>query len=359
MPNFIALIYYPGVVGVVNPDFAHPVLVDMAETTPPLEPYAQPADTDGQGTIYHFPVTATATGNDPKLHSETHWHRAWSINGWETIRIQGSVAVATDVGRDSNASPYTPSASFDFTLTGAIDEKRMVDSIAIAAGSTAANTIFHLGTGNTGELVTNYGAAAAVGSIGPWTFYGLSETPTVLGLTATFKTMTAYDTNFVGGDVTRDLKMEISASVRGNSSVLRYVDGNGDWQFVSIFELALYAEIDYGDALPSGYAWEGPDGSRNPDETPSPGGSGYCSTNLSSIPGADSGNTSVGDCNFTSTESLTPDPLIYEDESTDLWAVPWLEADHIPADPYQPAVWTSVLVEFTDPSYNTVPSALA
>jgi hypothetical protein len=355
MSDFWGIIYYPGVCGVINPSFAHPVLVDMAETTPPLEPYAQPANVNGDGTIYCFAVPATSDGSGVEKHSETHWHRSWSVNGWRKINVGGRVRVATDVGREDNDSPYTPEAAFNFTLSGSILGKRMADSIAIAAGSTDASTIFHLGAGNTGELITNYGAAGAAGSLGPWTFYGLNESPTVLGLTSSFKTMTAYDANNPANTTTRDLSMRISMSVRGNSSVLRYLDGDGNWQFVSIFEAALYAAIDYGEALPSGYAWEGPDGSTNPDETPSAGGSGYCSTNLSSIADGDSNNTSVGYCVLTSTESLSPNPSVFQDQSTDLWAVPWYDYDHIPADPYQPAVWRDVLIEFDEPEYASPP----
>jgi hypothetical protein len=341
MSDFFGIIYYPGVCGVTNPDFAHPVLVNMTETTPAIEPHAQPADVSGDGTQYHFPVTATSTGNATRKHSQTHWKRAWRVNGWGTGGVSGEFLAG--VGRQyvstGVSEPYDVSVSFSFTLTESVPEKRMVDSIVIAAGSTVANTIFHLGTGNTGELTTNYGAAAAAGPIGPWKFPEITDSPTVIG-TVTAATWTAFS-NTGGADISVDILLDISVSAFGNSSVLRYEDEDGNWQYVSIFWLDITGTLRLDEALPDGYFLEilnEPVGERNPDV---PGefdsASHFASTDHGRITVTTDTAVAVGSVTFASDYSLSPDPTIYT----------------APGAPTQR--WVSAAVEFTDPVDTIVP----
>jgi len=346
--------YYPGVEPVTNALFAHPQLVDMAELS--IEPFAQPADVDGQGTIYHFPVSGDVAGNDPKLHSETHWHRACRTWAWKEVAISGTVKIATEAGRASNATAYTHDIPFSFVLTESdIPDKHMVDSLTIAGGTYPKASIAHVGTIAGGELVTNADKAGALGSLGYWRFAELTNTPT-LKYTTLVTTVTAYDSTGVDSDISVEIVCNIFVSAFGNSSVLRYNDETDNWQWVSIFLLYMSAELAYDSELPSGFFVVGPDGSRDPDNIPLLNTVAVaCSTSLDAISEDTSTTTDVGSCVFDSTESLSPDPLIYENKDTMSIDVPWYYDGTGTPTTVQRGVWTSVLVEFNEPLLSVVP----
>jgi len=355
--DFIAFIYYPGVTDIEHPDYAHPTLVDMAELS--LEPYAQPGDTTHQGTIYHFPVTGDASGNDPKLHSATHWKRAWSLNGFKQVQIQGSVRIATEAGREDNTTAYTPEIAFDFTLNESdMPDKHMVDSIAInGTGEYTIASIAHIGDVQGGELVTNSNRAGSEGSIGPWRFAELTDTPVVKS-TVLANTWTAYDTNAIpAGDVTVNIVCDIAVSIYGNSSVLRHDKDSDSWLWVSVFWLTLQATLRLEEALPDGYVLEGCDAERNPDITPQiQGSSGMCSTSLIALGEDTTTADDVGSVVFESTQSLSPNPLIYQAPSTTVSIdVPWDSFGTGTPTTVPLSQWTDVLVNVTEELLNIVP----
>jgi len=354
--NFLALIYYPGVIGKASVDYAHPVLVGMEELG--LNPYAQPANTSTVGTSYCFAVAGNNPGNDPKEHSETHWHRAWRAWAWRRVRVQGNVIIATEAGREDNATAYTPVIPFDFILTESdIPDKKMSESCMISgAGTYPIASIAHLGDASGGALVTNANMQGAQGSLGDWRFAGLGDSS--VKYTTTVTTVTAYDANFPPGpDIDVEIVCDFYVSASGNSSVLRYVDADGNWQWVSLFVLGISAALRLDSELPSGYFIEGPDGSRNPDIPPTLNTTAVsCSTNLSNIGEDTTSAVDVGSVNIASTESLSPDPPIYESTETMTIDVPWLGDGTGTPTTAQRGVWSGALVTISDPLYAVRPA---
>jgi len=352
MAILIAELLYPGVLPVQSPSFAHPCYVDAAEIG--INPYAPPANTSNQGTTVHFSTTGDLPGVNQNGFCTTRFNSAWKIVGWESIRFQGTVKLAcVAVGRDDNTSPYSPEVTFDITVTGSVADKAMTDSLRMSgAGTYPANAVAHVGDVGFGELLTNANMSGANGSLGPWVFGGLSDTFTDIGAPVYFMDWITYDPSNISVTETTYLSLQFSARIAGNSSVLRYEDGDGNWQYPCVFFLELKARIVY---TPTTFAFfEGPDGSRNPDTNPGPPTEdGNCSTDLPTV-SADSSATNVGYVTITSTQSLSPDPYVFSDATDALYAVPWLDADHARDDgPYLKSVWTGITVTITEPKYAT------
>ncbi len=348
---------YPGIIPIMKSPFAHPILVDMSELS--LEPFAQPADTTNQGTLYHFKITGGG-GTATKDHNETHLHRALVTVGWNSLRVFGQFSTPCDAWRDNNAiSAQTPSIPFDFTIDGgSISDKNIADAFALSAPD--PDPTLHAGEGTNGELVSN-GTNFIEPNLGVWTFYGLSSTPAVIGTVVNAGVVTGYDAITLA-TTPLDVIATFSLSIRGNSSVLRYADT--DWQYVSIFELILTIELSIDN--PDGLALQGPDGSQNPDEQPS---QTFALTTFSTnigIGGLNSDTDGVGDCgqvDVDSTESMSESPHIFivttDGIEANNYTVPWTEAVHGAGTENVYAVPEGNCdAEITDPVYAVMPSPL-
>jgi hypothetical protein len=332
MATWRTTVILPGALGVDDEDFEHPLYVTPAEISVPFtyEP---------QGMGWHFPV-----GYD------THLNRAFFLSGFEDSTWEGEVRIPNNFWRDDNAtSALSPLITFSYTVTGSVPSKLIADASITPTPYTLP--VPHVGATN-GLLLTN---ANFDGGLGEWEFGGLSDTLIYIG-EHVCGSVTAYDSTNPAITAPVDMVFTLEASIRGNTSVMRVWDG-AEWLYLSYFQITLIGTLSH-DSIPSGYFVEGPDGSRDVDNSPvfSPM-TAYASNVWSAISGSSS-NTAVGTASLTSAHSLSPDPEVYEDEATtELYAVPWEFDDHTPDEPYRP-LWSNVVIEISGEVASTPPDPL-
>lgn len=329
MAKWRTTVLLPGALGVDDEGFEHPLYVTPAEIASPFT-YA------AQGTGWYFPV-----GYD------THLNRACFLSGFTDSEWSGEVRIPNDYWRDdNNSSPLSPLITFNYTVSGSVPPKLIADGSITP--TPYALPVGHVGAAS-GLLLTN----ANFGFSGDWAFGGLSDTAyTVIGQHVC-GSVTAYlvaDPFVI--TTTIDMIFTLEAIIYGNSSVMRVWSGS-EWLYLSYFSVQLRGVLSHED-IPSGYIVEGPDGSRNPDESPELHAMDALASN-----GAPSGSSiSVGTANLDSTHFLSPDPELYGDETEALYAVPWEEADHTADDgPYKP-IWTNVVILITGEVASTPPDEL-
>lgn len=329
MAKWRTTVLLPGALGVDDEDFEHPLYVTPAEIASPFT-YA------AQGTGWHFPV-----GYD------THLNRAYFLSGFTDSEWSGEVQIPNDYWRADNygGTPLSPLITFNYTVSGSAPSKLIADGSITP--TPYGFTVGHVGA-SSGLLLTN---ANFDGGFGDWAFGGLSDTAyTVIGQHVC-GSVTAYEA-LGPGITTIDMIFTLEAIIYGNSSVMRVWSGS-EWLYLSYFSVGIRGILSH-EAIPSGYMVEGPDGSRNPDESPT-----FNAMDAAASVFAPSGSSiSVGTANLDSTHFLSPDPELYGDETEALYAVPWEEADHTADDgPYKP-IWTNVVILITGEVTSTPPDEL-
>ncbi len=348
---------YPAIIPVQNDTFAHPIYVDMAEVS--LNPIPGPSGTDHQGSVFHFPCAGDKPGHSVNNISRLHYSRAWKTVGFQRIHFTGSVRIPNDLIRADYASSDARTApiEFDFTLDGDLDDIHMAHA---AQGETDgivvsdATDVTHAGTPY-GELFPNGGFLEQ--HLGEWQFYGLNATSESVVGSQVIGTVNHYD-EFGFGPTPRNVTFTLTAMIRGNTSLLRYIpDDPGDFQYFSIFWIQLFANLSVQDD--DGGWFEGMDGSNsfgdgapNLNQTP-----GYCSTDLAAVAGT-SINTSCGECDLTAnSEPLTPNAKLFQKEpvggETFNYTAPWPSGDLV----FQLPIWSDVSITFERAKTATFPQA--
>ncbi len=336
---------YPAVIPIDDPGYAHGTFVSMSEFTPVLLPEL-PGGTF-QGTIYHFDTTNFAT----------HHGRAWRTVGWESIRFVGNIQIPNDLIRlDNNTSALSPVIAFDYTFNNSIGGKNIHDSAKMVAPDTSP--VAHAGTNpvDPGALVTNTNMN---NTLGEWEVSGLNASTWSEVGSQIVGYVDQYDS---GGDppiTSVGVLFTLFAKVRGNSSILRYLDGS-TWHYVSIFWLTLKGDLSTPDAV-SGGVFEAPDGSHSPTVSATLNASpAVTSTDITVVSG-NSGNTPVGAVDVGSVYGFSSDPELFEYEATGTeannHAVPWLVTDTT-LSMFELALWSDVAITINDPLYSVLPAAL-
>jgi len=334
MADWITTVLLPGAIGVDDAAFEHPIYVAPSEISVPFtyEP---------QGTEWHFPATF-----------DTHLNRAFFVSGFEDSEWSGEVRIPNNFWRDDNStSALSPLITFNYTVTGTVPPKLIADGSITP--SPYALPVPHVGATD-GLLLTN---ANFSGGLGEWEFGGLSDTIIYIG-EHVCGSVTAYDSaDPFGTTVPVDIVFTLTASIRGNTSVMRVWDGT-EWLYLSYFAITLIGTLTH-DSIPSGYFVEGPDGSRDVDNSPVFEPMEALASNVWSVVSGSSSNTPVGTANITSAHALSPDPDIFEDEATtELYAVPWEWDDQVKDDgPFRP-LWSNVEILIDGEVLSTPPPDL-